>query len=174
MSAASGHKFECNLHVALIHFDQIIGPHLLQIYPDIETQREKRVSKVLQQLIDVGSLQDTREWEFVYSDRYFSSLNVYLTILNSNARGGQSDFMISLMITPTYSQIVAGMVMDWNSLYELKLNCMELLTPVVQANERATSVLEELRFIFATNIDMIRANLQAKLEIISPNQFTFI
>ena len=101
MSLGSGYQFECHLSLAVIHFDQIIGPHLLQIYPEIESEREKQISKVLQQLIDVGSLHDRREWEFVYSDRFFSSLNVYHTVVNSNARGGQEDFMISLMVSPT-------------------------------------------------------------------------
>ncbi|OLS20972.1 MAG: hypothetical protein HeimC2_35250, partial [Candidatus Heimdallarchaeota archaeon LC_2] len=127
MSRIGTNQFDCVLHIAIIHFDQIIGPHLIQIFPEIETERGKRISKVLQQLIDVGSLHDRREFEFVYSDRYFSSLNVYLTILNSNARGGQEDFMISAMIMPTYSQVVSSMVMDWNSLYELKMNCLDLL-----------------------------------------------
>lgn len=173
MSEGGSYQFECQLHIAIIHFDQIIGPHLIQIFPHIETEKEKRISKVLQQLIDVGSLHDRREWEFVYSDRYFSSLNVYLTILNSNARGGQSDFMISAMITPTYSQVVSSMVMDWNSLYELKMNCLDLLTQGV-LNNNLSKTREELKFILGTNIGMIKESIQSKLDVISPNQFTFL
>lgn len=173
MSRIGTNQFDCVLHIAIIHFDQIIGPHLIQIFPEIETERGKRISKVLQQLIDVGSLHDRREFEFVYSDRYFSSLNVYLTILNSNARGGQEDFMISAMIMPTYSQVVSSMVMDWNSLYELKMNCLDLLGQGV-INNNLNETKEELRFILATNIGMIRESIQSKLDIMSPNQFNLV
>ena len=171
MSSGSEHQFECDLFLSVIHFHQIIGPNLLQIFPEIESNREKRISKVLQQLIDVGALHDRKEWEFVYSDRYFSSLNLYLTILNSNARGGREDFMISLIISPTYSQIVSAMVMDWNSLIELKLNCMDLLTNSIDDLDK---VKQEMLFILATNIQVIKETIQDKLEIISPGRFKFV
>ncbi|MFV2014185.1 MAG: hypothetical protein ACC656_02050, partial [Candidatus Heimdallarchaeota archaeon] len=107
MSSGDGYQFHCQLQIAIFHFDAIIGPNIIQIHPQIDPDKESRTSKVLQKLIDVGSLQNRKEWEFVYSDRYFSSLNMYLTIINSNARGGHEDFMISLIISPTYSQIVS-------------------------------------------------------------------
>jgi hypothetical protein len=170
MDSGSVHQFQCSLFLSVIHFDQIIGPNLLQIYPEIEADREKRISKVLQQLIDVGALHDRKEWEFIYSDRYFSSLNLYLTILNSNARGGREDFMISLIISPTYSQIVSAMVMDWNSLIELKLNCMDLLTNSI---DDLNQVKQELLFILATNIQVIKETILSKLELMSPGRFSF-
>ena len=101
------YSFKCNLHIAIIYFDEIIGPKILNIYPEVSEERTQKVNMVLRHLLDIGSLKAQSERQFMYSDRDFSSLNLYFSIPSSVARGGYFDFMVSLIVTPTYPELIS-------------------------------------------------------------------
>lgn len=173
MSQGEHYSFKCNLHIAIIYFDEIIGPKILNIYPEVSEERTQKVNMVLRHLLDIGSLKAQSERQFMYSDRDFSSLNLYFSIPSSVARGGYFDFMVSLIVTPTYPELISAMAMDWNSLYELQIICEPVLKQqiVEKMNIHDPGALQ---FMLATNLVPIKENIQYNLEIISPNSFELI
>ncbi len=108
-------KFRVHLFLILTYFDDIFGPQVISSQPQ---QMEGEIVAVVRNLMDIASVGNQNE--FIYSNRRFSSQNIFFSLPNPNVRGGQTDFLISLILSPTYPQVVSVISMDWNPLLDLK------------------------------------------------------
>ncbi len=108
-------KFRVRLFLVLTYFDDIFGPQVINSRPQ---QMEDEIVIVVRNLMDIASVGNQEE--FIYSNRRFSSQNVFFALPNSKVRGGMTEFLVSLILTPTYPQVVSVISMDWNPLHDLK------------------------------------------------------
>lgn len=158
-------KFRVRLFLILTYFDDIFGPQVISSQP---SEMEEEIISVVRNLMDIASVgsQD----EFIYSNKRFSSQNVFFSLMNPNVRGGRTDFLLSLILAPTYPQIVSVISLDWNPLLDLK----EAIEPhldtfcedgdLMSLQERVEGAMVRLR-------QKMLETLNFELDILSPESY---
>ena len=93
-------SIEESMHITLSYFDEVIGPILFTVSPRLENPISRNIVNLLPTLMDIQD-ETMRKEPFLFSNPYFMSYNLMFNIPRSHARGGNDEFMISLVKTPT-------------------------------------------------------------------------
>ncbi len=139
---------EIDVHIIIVYFNEIYGPQSLTIYPEISINKKERMIKTIIKLIDIHT--DVEEWQFIYVDPMFSSLNIKFTHNNSNVRGGLRDYIISLAITPTTlnnDELWIKLSRIWNYIPTIKDICSNYLFEEEKEPEIGNELSKEMKDI---------------------------
>ncbi|RMG33071.1 MAG: hypothetical protein D6732_12510 [Methanobacteriota archaeon] len=158
-------KFRVRLFLVLTYFDDIFGPQILSSQP---LEIDKKIAEVVCNLMDIAAV--GHQEGFIFSNRSFSSQNVFFSLVNQNARGGQTDFLLSLLLAPTYPQVVSVISMDWNSLFDLKDTIEPHLIQFCEDGE-LLPLQERLEGAMTNLRRRMLETLNFELEILSPESY---
>ncbi len=160
-------KFRCKLFLVLSYFDEVFGSQVIQAEP---SELNPKILHMMMGLMDIVSLGHRNSNMFIYADREFVSQNVARILINPDARGSSTEFLISLIVVPSYSHVLSAIAMDWNSLLRLEEEILPELELFCQDGN-----LECLREAVKERMKMLRTHvvetLNFELDILSPESY---
>ncbi len=91
------------LFFALSHFNEVLGPEVITMYPFSSNPFLPRIKDSLPELMDLSHSEFSKD-TFIFANQYFMSNNVTFSIPKLDARGAEKDYLLSILLTPTDSR----------------------------------------------------------------------
>ncbi len=160
-------RFEVKLYIAVSYFHENFGPQVAEIYPPIGSGEQSDLFGILTNLLDIVSVQQGGRKYFLFADEDFTSQNVLIPVHNEEARGGVTDFLISLIIRPNFPHTTAAISMDWTPFYSLEEQLLPSLENYIRRSTDGSDITEVLELIYT----VIQGTIAYNLESLSPASY---
>jgi len=165
-------RFKFDLHLAVLYFDEILGPQTMALYPELDEKHKDFVEKILTKIMDLGALDVKSSWQFMYSDLKMTSQNLSFKIPHPNARGGSGEFMICLLLLPSYSHGISVLSSNWKTMYSFQDKIIDDLTMFLE-NKNLDQLISNSLSIFEEIYLEYKEYFLSQLELLSPSTYEF-